>query len=574
MKKLLLLTKTLLAAALLCVGQNAWGDATWTFKDNTAVWAADGVTLKSGNQYDKDANTVATGGVTFTGTSGFVSTAKGIGFYAIGSTSDENISVVVPAGYKALVTILTSNNRTVIADFGGATQTYNASWASTTKAFDNSEGASPVTLYLYCNQNPGGDNQKQAPFLESIELIDMSVVTYYTFTVNAVNSADNEDIIKTLYTDTESYNGKSQSLVFSKYLTDANNVVSYSKTNNTYGQSWTATAQNETKNVEYTAYDGVAYFVEAEDVVSATGVSNWNYSKGAAVRGWTNAKSIFTVPETGYYDVTYAACNHNVSYDLTFVLSKNDSEIATSGNLKSVSVNSIKTSGIVTNNNVSLAKDDVLKLTPSSTNGIVDYMLVELKKVPATIGVNGYATFSSKYDLDFTTPVAGLTAYKAVSATTGAITLEEVTGKVKAGDGLVIKGAAGTYPIPVTTGASTIYTNKSTINMWGNISNEDETVKKADSGTNYVLSVQSGQVVFAPVKGTNATLNPGKAALWTNISTPEARALRISFDDITAVENVEAAAEAKAKEGKFIENGKLVIVKNGVKYNAAGAQVK
>jgi hypothetical protein len=43
---------------------------------------------------------------------------------------------------------------------------------------------------------------------------------------------------------------------------------------------------------------------------------------------------------------------------------------------------------------------------------------------------------------------------------------------------------------------------------------------------------------------------------------------------ITGVENVEAAAEAKAKEGKFIENGKLVIVKNGQKFNAAGAQVK
>jgi hypothetical protein len=44
-------------------------------------------------------------------------------------------------------------------------------------------------------------------------------------------------------------------------------------------------------------------------------------------------------------------------------------------------------------------------------------------------------------------------------------------------------------------------------------------------------------------------------------------------DNVTGVENVEAAAEAKAKEGKFIENGKLVIVKNGVKYNAAGAKL-
>ena len=52
-----------------------------------------------------------------------------------------------------------------------------------------------------------------------------------------------------------------------------------------------------------------------------------------------------------------------------------------------------------------------------------------------------------------------------------------------------------------------------------------------------------------------------------------ARSIRIVFGDITGVANVEAAAEAKAKEGKFIENGKLVIVKNGVKYNAAGAKL-
>ena len=46
------------------------------------------------------------------------------------------------------------------------------------------------------------------------------------------------------------------------------------------------------------------------------------------------------------------------------------------------------------------------------------------------------------------------------------------------------------------------------------------------------------------------------------------------FGGITGVANVEASAEAKAQEGKFIENGKLVIIKNGQKFNAAGQQVK
>ena len=40
--------------------------------------------------------------------------------------------------------------------------------------------------------------------------------------------------------------------------------------------------------------------------------------------------------------------------------------------------------------------------------------------------------------------------------------------------------------------------------------------------------------------------------------------------DTTAVENV----EAEAKAVKMMENGQLVIIKNGVKYNALGAELR
>ena len=53
-----------------------------------------------------------------------------------------------------------------------------------------------------------------------------------------------------------------------------------------------------------------------------------------------------------------------------------------------------------------------------------------------------------------------------------------------------------------------------------------------------------------------------------------ARAAFFFRGDITGVANVEAATEATLKDGKYLENGKIVIVKNGVKYNAAGAQMK
>ena len=334
-------------------------------------------------------------------------------------------------------------------------------------------------------------------------------------------------------------------------------------------KSQTVTSNNQVFPYEYTtsSVDNVVFFVEGESISGAsTSTPSGNQrlaSKGYMGRG--SNLNVTTLP-AGVYTIYVKYINTN-SGAHSLLVKAGDADVI---NATDVTVRPTK-SGSVT-----LTEPTAITLTAaaSSTSG-VDYLYIVKTGEVATIGTYEYATFSSKYDLDFTTPISGLTAYKAASATSSTVTLEEVTGKVKAGDGLVIKGAAGTYPIPVTTGASTIYTDKSTINMWGYNGNETETVSKAGSGTNFVLSVQDEQVVFAPINGVSATLNPGQAALWANISISKARALRISFDDITAVENVEVApAEAKAQDGKFIENGKLVIVKNGVKYNAAGAQVK
>ena len=44
--------------------------------------------------------------------------------------------------------------------------------------------------------------------------------------------------------------------------------------------------------------------------------------------------------------------------------------------------------------------------------------------------------------------------------------------------------------------------------------------------------------------------------------------------DPTAVEIVEAATEAKAAEGAFVIDGKVVILKAGKQFNAAGARIK
>ena len=119
------------------------------------------------------------------------------------------------------------------------------------------------------------------------------------------------------------------------------------------------------------------------------------------------------------------------------------------------------------------------------------------------------------------------------------------------------------------TGAQTSYTTGWLTGVY------EDTAAPVDS---YVLqkNKENGKVAFYLVaEGEQPTVGANRCYLTTGSgSGPAARAAFFFRGDITGVENVEAATEATLKDGKYLENGKIVIVKNGVKYNAAGAQVK
>ena len=320
MKKNLL--KPVLLALMVLVGGNAWAQTTWDFL-NTDTWGAEGITLNGGAQYDETANAVATGGVKFTGTSGFVSTAKGIGFYAVGSAADENISIVVPAGYKATVSIYTSSNRTVKGEFGETSQTYSANWASSTKEFNNAEGTKDLTLYLYCTQNPGGAEQNKAPFLEKIVLTDMSAVKSFPWTANAVAVIDGaKTTIKTYNSTTDIDEG-------SQYTVTVEKVIKYNEkyyalnddqfAANVYGQTFTMGNAAATLEFAYEEVKNAVFYGETEDIYTA----GQKASKSADVSVLSNGggyyamgtegyvKLAFTVPETGDFKLSLGMNNTN-----------------------------------------------------------------------------------------------------------------------------------------------------------------------------------------------------------------------------------------------------------------------
>lgn len=89
----------------------------------------------------------------------------------------------------------------------------------------------------------------------------------------------------------------------------------------------------------------------------------------------------------------------------------------------------------------------------------------------------------------------------------------------------------------------------------------------------YVLQNNNSKVGFYKVAAEKQP-TVGAYRCYLTDGENQGRAAFFFRGDITGVDNVEAAAEATLKDGKYLENGKIVIVKNGVKYNAAGAQVK
>lgn len=108
-----------------------------------------------------------------------------------------------------------------------------------------------------------------------------------------------------------------------------------------------------------------------------------------------------------------------------------------------------------------------------------------------------------------------------------------------------------------------------------------------DGGNSFQISTENGETITRieittasgiDLQGTGWTKTaPG--AVWTGSATSvnvgksfsAVTKLTVTVDETTGIKNVETTSSQKA--GKFIKDGKLVIVKNGKQYNAAGQKM-
>ena len=196
--------------------------------------------------------------------------------------------------------------------------------------------------------------------------------------------------------------------------------------------------------------------------------------------------------------------------------------------------------------------------------------------VSGTITPAGWASFSSTKPLDLSTLTAtsGATAYYASASDASTVTLIPTDAKVPANTGLMIKGEPDAEFTIATTSDET--TDLSASNLLKATDGSDVTAS-TDATKHYVFGyVTETPTTYGFYNLTSATpVDAGKAYLEITSGAPGARALRISLGGITEVENVEAVPEATVKKnGAYLENGKIAIYKNGMKFNANGARIK
>ena len=234
----------------------------------------------------------------------------------------------------------------------------------------------------------------------------------------------------------------------------------------------------------------------------------------------------------------------------------------------------------LTSNSASFSKQTISDVKYYSQFEQYDLYVNPSEVVSTTIGATGYSTFSCPVPLDFS-GVSGLTAYVATSVGGDVVYLTPVT-TAPANTGLVLKGNAGDYNIPVTANAAAPASNL----LVGCIVETTVAADATSKFNNYVLVNNGGTPEFQSLLTNGATIPAKKAFLKNGAYGASAPTLSIVFDDNDATGISDAmrlnnkeqiinnvydlqgrqivngkSVNGKLQRGLYIVNGKKVIIK-------------
>ncbi|MBR4522467.1 MAG: hypothetical protein IKO58_04885 [Prevotella sp.] len=112
--------------------------------------------------------------------------------------------------------------------------------------------------------------------------------------------------------------------------------------------------------------------------------------------------------------------------------------------------------------------------------------------------------------------------------------------------------------------------------LTGVLTGSSDVAADNEGKTVYGWSGNSGQEGTFVKVGTGVAIDPFRAYVVYDGagSSPARMSARFVGGFVTGVKEVSKVQNFLNPDGKFVENGKIVIIKNGVKYNATGAQIK
>ena len=418
----------------------------------------------------------------------------------------------------------------------------------TDETYPESSAIAPTFSLTSTTVSTSGNTQIQVGSKGNLDGITLSSITY---TKSGVVAVDEDGVVTPVATGTTTIN--------------FNSVAVAGKYNASEGNSLTVTVIEPV-----TVFDASA--TNAEFVLSQANITNaYNEFVSTASEDWADRTMPAPYSSTSYYNlsgksrfITFKASgastfqifiqngsSSNRKYTVKVGEGDGVDVTAATNSLTSSPVFATGTKGEVT-----------IKIIGTSDGSLYPAAIKFNPAVSKTITSAGWATYCSPYALDFSSSIANLTkAYIVTGATGSTLSLADITGTIPANTGILLEGE-GEVVIPVVASSSTSVSGNKLVGVTSNTSIE------ANAG--YVLMNETAGVGF--YKNANAfTVGANTAYLPVNFAGAARSAY--FFGGVTGVDNVEAAAEAKAQDGKFIENGKLVIVKNGQKYNAAGAKL-
>jgi hypothetical protein len=142
----------------------------------------------------------------------------------------------------------------------------------------------------------------------------------------------------------------------------------------------------------------------------------------------------------------------------------------------------------------------------------------------------------------------------------------------KAKEDGAIATSEGNRQIPASANAYTSY-ERDGYTFKGVLANSSDVAADNPGCTVYGWDAETGEFIKV---GENVSINAFRAYITisnVNGNNPARLAVKFVGDSVTGINEVNGS-EAKNADGKFFENGKIVIIKNGVKYSAAGALLK